>query len=379
MGDPEAKVPLPNFPANFPTLLRERIASNRFYDQKLSSHTFQEVKEALYQVVSCELGIRDSLSLDLVPSAFVCILYRLLMMKLTEGQLRGLLNNRNRWCRCAAFLYVRMGVHQERYWELLSDALIDDEEFVPFPDGGAERITEGRFVELLLTKEQYCELSLPRISAALRRTITERLVLYDEFRLRYAANRDARDRYASENGGVEVEVCTVEGEWTKGTTCGPPSPGSRRVTVPVRVAGAVADQQVSLGMLICPRANASAGSDLIWSRGQDYRELIGQLREQQRDAAVSKGRGFCKTSGRHAVHAGGQTFICGGGEKRQREEDSEDEGCARPKDLKRSQTSKEQQQQMAAIVHKYCAGGRASKSSNLHGEGVEEPLRMRLG
>merc|ERR1719210_3237225 len=204
-----------------------------------------------------------------MPSAFFCGVFRLLTLKLTEGQLRGLLNNRSRWVRCAGFVFVRLGVHQDRYWELLSDALMDQEEFVPFPDWGGEHMSEGQYVEQLLTKEKYCDLNLPRIAAAQRRSINERLVLYDQFRRRYAANLEVLERFEEPDGGVSVEVCSIDGEWTAGVTTGLPSPGRRRVTTPVRIAGR-GDIDASIGMVICPpsKGSSSSSSDLTRSRGR---------------------------------------------------------------------------------------------------------------
>merc|ERR1719183_2256979 len=107
------------------------------------------------------------------------------------------MNSRSCWLRSAGYLYVRLGFHHERYWELLSDALVDDEEFVPFPGRGAETMTVGQYVETLLTKDKYGEtqLALPRIPVAQKRTITKRTVLFGQFRKRYAANVEALENY----------------------------------------------------------------------------------------------------------------------------------------------------------------------------------------
>jgi len=365
-------VPLPNL-AHFPQVLRERILSDRYYTQVLSTSAVSEVRNALFQCDTCEPEVRGATSLDTSPSPFFCSVFRLLMLRLTEGQLQAMLNNRSRWVRCAGFLYVRLGVHFDRYWELLSEALMDPEEFVPFPDRGGESMSEGQFVEQLLTKEKYCDFSLPRLAAAQRRLLSERLVLYEQFRQRYAANLEVLERFEDAEGELEVEVCSVEGEWARATTVGPRTPGRRRVTVPVRLQQGE-ELACSLGMIICPgRPQPGPGQDLTSSRGRSYQELLERYREQQRESAVASGKDYCKSSGRHTVHAGGQTFICG--EKRGREREEEDE----PLLPRKSGPSLEHEAKMAAIMEKYCSTKGLPQQKQSRQDGVEGPERMRLG
>jgi len=367
------KVPVPNL-VHFPQVLKERILSDRFFTQVLANSSLSEIRNTIFSCDTCEPEIRGSASLDTSPSPFFCCVFRMLTLKLTEGQLQGLLNNRSRWVRCAGFLYVRLGVHFDRYWELLSDALMDPEEFVPYPDRGSESMSEGQFVEQLLTKEKYCDFSLPRLAAAQRRVLNERLVLYEQFRQRYAAHLDKLDRFEDPDGGIPVEVCTVDGEWLEGRTAGPPTTGRRRVCIPVNLAQGV-EQQVSIGMLICP---GMSPNDLTTSRGKTYQELLEKYREQQRESAVASGRDYCKSSGRHTIHAGGQTFICG--EKRGRDREDEEATANLARDAKRSTPSLEQEMKMAAIMEKYCASSRASaQGRSQNQDGIEGPERLRLG
>merc|ERR1719240_1202290 len=99
--------------------------------------------------------------------------------------------------------------------------------------------------------------------------------------------------------------------------------------MPVRLSGSGEVINASIGMLIRPSSSASS-SDLTRSRGQSNKELQDRYRAQQRDSYVSSGRDFCKSSGRHTLHVGGQTFVAGAGEnKRRREEDDDDDSRAR--------------------------------------------------
>lgn len=376
-------MPLPNL-AQFPHAIKERILTYRYYNQVLSSQDFTDVKEVLKTCDTCEPETRGQGTLDMMPSAFFCCVYRLLMIKLTEAQLKSLMDNRNIWVRCAGFFYVRLGINQERYWELLSDYLLDVEEFMPFPTTDANSMTEGEFVEHLFTKEKYCDLTIPRLAAAQKRTINERLVCYEQFRRRYAAQLEVLERFDDKKGRVEVEVCNHEGEWTSSSTVGPRSPGRRRVTVPVRFPGG-GEKEISLGMLIVPQkvGERVRREDLTRSRGRSNKEIIEDYRRTQRDGAVASGKDYCKTSGRHTVHAGGVTFVCGGQgdeKKRGKESDSEDEREREAKKRK-NEPSMEHQAKMAAIMSKYCAGPGSSARSGSAGSMSDATSqdRLRLG
>jgi len=150
----------------------------------------------------------------------------------------------------------------------------------------------------------------------------------------------------------------------------------------VRYEAGSEEQHIPLGMLI--RKGGSSSSDLKTSRGRSYAELLERYRAQQRDAAVASGKDYCKTSGRHTVHAGGVTFIAGGsskddkGEKRRRDgEDSDEEEAARERKKKADQ-DREQQAKQAAIREKYL-GGAKSQARAGNRDGAEGPERMRLG
>lgn len=384
-GASDDRVPLPNL-QYFPQVLRDRIVSSAFYANSLINQDFTELKEQLQSCDSCEPEVRG-LNLDSAPSQFITIVYRFMVTKITEGQLRSLLSNKSRMVRCAGSLFVRLAVHQDRYWELLSDALMDAEEFVPFPGKGPDKVSEGFFVEQLLTKEKYCDLSLPRIGVVQRKSLAEKLVLYEQFRKRHASNLEVLDdRYADKVGGVPVEVCSLEGEWTSGKTTGPANQTNRRVTIPVKLSTGE-EQSVPVGMIINPSSRGSGDySDLTRSRGRSYQELFERQRAQQKDAAVATGKDYCKNSGRRTVHAGGMTFIAGdSGDRKDRNErgdkrkrDDEDSGDERARSSRKDRERQaEKQQQMAAIMEKYCQATRGSGSDR--GNDDNRPDRMRLG
>jgi len=367
------KTPLPNM-MHFPQVMLERIHKNDYYNVTVASLGVPEVKNILFSCETCDTESRAHNSLDLEPSAFICSVYRLLVLQVTEGQLQSLFKSRSCWIRCAGYLYVRLGVHQDRYWDLLAEALMDDEEFVPFPGRGAENMSVGQFVEQLLAKDKYCNLNLPRIPVAQRRIINKRLVLYGQFRRRYAANLEVLDRF--KDPGTQVEVCNPDGEWAMAETVGSVSTDRRCATVSVKFPDGGGEQNISVGMLICPGKSPPGSQDLTRTRGRSAAELLERYQEQQRDSAVASGKDYCKTSGQHTMRVGGVPFVAGIKRKElEREEDSDDD-TNRARDAARHGPSAEHRAKMAAIESKYCA---RVESLQAKSENSDAPERLRLG
>jgi len=369
------KVPLPNL-VHFPQVMLERIHKNDYYNVTVSNAGVPEVKNVLFSVETADTESRAHNSLDLEPSAFICSVYRMLSLQLTEGQVQSIINSRSCWIRCAGFLYIRLGIHQDRYWELLSEALMDDEEFCPFPARGGESMSVGQYVEQLLAKDKYCNLNLPRIPVAQRRSINKRLVLYGQFRRRYAANLEVLERF--KEPGVQLEVCNPDGEWSPAETVGSQNAGRRCATVTVRPPSGQ-EQSVSLGMLIVPGKGSGSGTqDLTRSRGRSAQELLDRYNEQQRDSAVASGKDYCKTSGQHTMRVGGVPFVAGVKRKElEKEEDSDDD--ARAWAASHLGPSAEHRAKMAAIESKYCARVVSMQARSEHSDNVDGPERLRLG
>jgi len=368
------KAPLPNF-SQFPNVMLERILKNDHYNMTISNAAVADLKNILFACETCDTESRAHNSLDLEPSAFICSVYRMLSLHLTEGELQSLMNSRSCWIRCAGFMYVRLGIHQDRYWDLLSDALMDDDEFVPFPGREAESMSVGQYVEQLLAKDKYCNLNLPRIPVAQRKSINKRLVLYGQFRRRYAANSEVMERF--KDAGVKVEVCNQDGEWTTGETTGTQQVSGRLNTVQVKLASGK-EQHVSIGMLIVP-GKSSGIQDLTRSRGRSAQELLDRYQEQQRDSAVASGKDYCKTSGQHTVRVGGVAFVAGVKRKELEQEAGSDDEASRLKKQTQSGPSAEHRAKMAEIESKYCARVDTAKGKSENIDGLDGPERLRLG
>merc|ERR1719247_1382744 len=372
--DTEDVMPLPNL-AQFPSYMLERLQKNDYYMSTISQFRFEEVTKLLLECDTCDTEVRDQNSLALEPSVFICSVYRLMTLQLTEGQLQNLLNSRSCWIRIAGYLCIRLGAHHERYWDLLHVALLDDEEFVPFPGRESEKSSVGQFVELLLAKDKFCNMTLPRIPTAARKQISKRLVLYGQFRQRYAANLECIARY--QKAEEDVEVCSIDGDWSKAKTVGSTSSGRRCVTTKVRYAGGYEDN-ISLGMVIMPQARSDRQAwdveDLTRVRGRSSQELMDELMQQQRNAAVASGKDYCRNSGQITMRVGGVPFVAG---QKRKEVEKDSESDEESRFVKKKGPSLDHQAKMAAIESKYCA--KVSSSQGGKSREWEGPERMRLG
>lgn len=365
--------PLPNLPL-FPSVLLDRITKNDFYSTTVCAASFADLRGMIIEEESCDTETRTDKSLDLDPSPFICVVYRFMALPLAEGQLQLLIRSRSPWTRCAAFLYVRMGMHVDRFWELMSEALMDQEEFVPFPSRGGDKMTVGQYVESLLTKDKYCDLTLPRVPVAPRKILTRRLVMYAQFRKRYTANLEVLDRFAEED--VTVEICNDDGEWVPARTVEAVKTNKATKTVAVKLKNGE-EITVSLGMVTCPSSSSRNEGDLTRSRGRSAEELLKNFEASQKDNALASGKDYCKTSGQQYMRVGGMPFAVGGKRKDlESERAAEEEDDRNRKEARMSGPSREHQAKMASLESKYCARVPSSKSARSEMDG---PDRMRLG
>eukprot|EP00746_Dinoflagellata_sp_MGD_P030937 gnl/MRDRNA2_/MRDRNA2_173454_c0_seq1.p1 gnl/MRDRNA2_/MRDRNA2_173454_c0~~gnl/MRDRNA2_/MRDRNA2_173454_c0_seq1.p1 ORF type:complete len:501 (+),score=107.87 gnl/MRDRNA2_/MRDRNA2_173454_c0_seq1:95-1597(+) len=355
------KPALPNI-VYFPTSLKERILLSRVYDGVIRTSELSDLKEMLAESDTCDIDVKKN-QMDLAPSTLIMCVYRMMTAKLTEGELQGLLSDNCKWVRCAAYLYVRMGMDQNRYWPLLSDALMDDEIFKPFSVHSTETMTIGEWVERLLVQDTYCSITLPRVGVTVKKMLLGRLALYAQFRKRYAANLGVIDRY--EDAGLALEVCREDGEWVDARTVGGKTWGRRCVKILVQFADG-SQQRMSLGMVITPDHSAEYG-DLTSSHGKSNKELLEQCRNTIKEDAVTGKKDYCRGDVPRARKKRGV-----------RHDDEESDEEAHALQAKRRKEGLERELQKQEIMSKYCVGATPSKSSGTVGD-LEAPDRMRLG
>lgn len=373
--DHNQRILLPQI-SQFPHELRVRILSHRIYEVTISDYGLTDCKEKLFESESCEIDTpREDMSF--VPSSWIMCLYRMMIIRPSEGEFHTLLKHESIWVRCAAYLIVRVGMNQDRYWELLSAGLMDDTEFKPFPKRDPRAYTMGEYVQKLLSEDRYCDETLPRISMGLRKTLNERLVLYGQFRERYQANLEVLDRY--ESPGVEVEVCKeLDGEWVSAKTLGAKNFSQRCVTMPVKFDDGT-EQNVSIGMMITVDPDADQ-ADLTKSRGRSNKELLEKYRQEQKKGAVM-GQNQASRKDQHTPLP--NTFIGpgkSGKRKKTKEEEEEDEEVNAFQEAKKRRETQEREREISQIMQKYCAAAAPSSKMGSSSAGdVDEPDHMRLG
>eukprot|EP00746_Dinoflagellata_sp_MGD_P112760 gnl/MRDRNA2_/MRDRNA2_49883_c0_seq2.p1 gnl/MRDRNA2_/MRDRNA2_49883_c0~~gnl/MRDRNA2_/MRDRNA2_49883_c0_seq2.p1 ORF type:complete len:511 (+),score=107.53 gnl/MRDRNA2_/MRDRNA2_49883_c0_seq2:78-1610(+) len=370
--DRDNKVLLP-YMAQFPEELKLRIMQHKIFEYQICDFFVADCEEKLPEDESCEIDTQRE-DMFFVPNSWIMCVYRLMILRPTEDEFDALLNHRSIWVRCAAYLIVRLGMTQDRYWELLSPGLMDNTEFKPFPKRDPRTYTMGEYVQKLLWEDKYCSEPLPRIPMGLRKTLNERLILYAQFRERYQANLEVLDRY--EEPGVPVEVCReVDGEWVQAKTVGAKSRSKRCITTPVRFEDGK-EQNVSIGRLIIVDPNADQ-TDLTKSRGRSNKELLEKYREEQKKGTWMGPEDAAKNRSKAALP---NTFVGKSGKRRKskEEEEEEDEENALQEAKKRRETQ-EREREMSQIMQKYLAAGSSSTGGSSSAGDIDAPDHMRLG
>lgn len=277
-----------------PSTVQAHVLDSRYYETAmLSSGNLAEIlEEARKYVKSVEPYMPDSV---IMPSPFLCIVYRLFTLGLTGHQMKRLLDNtESPFIRCLGFVYLRFALHNEQLWGWLGEYVTDDEEFQTSATGGAWT-TIGDFVEALLIKEKYFNTLLPRISGGVRRQLEEKLAPVAIYRKRMRANRGLLDIYR--RPGTQVEVC-IDTTWYEARTVDVEEHPSRPKVVANIKGGDGFEQAVHLGMVILaqelprgfelPRERSRSRSRTDWTRikGKTNIELVEELRQGRREMAV---------------------------------------------------------------------------------------------
>lgn len=369
----------------FPLPFKKRIEESELY-KDLTGMSLKVVMGMIEGCSSCELEVEGSagpgnLVKTKLPSQFICCIYNLMTRKLSRPLLDSMIQSRCSYLRCAAFLFIRLVMHPEQYWELLSPSLMDTEPVLPFPEETLESVPMGVYVQDLLLKDTYCDLILPRVGLGMRKSFEKRLLLYEQFRQRYAQNHEYVHVFTRK---VPVEVCNSEGRWCEGSTTGPYSHSERCVTVPVQLdTGEQLD--VSLGMIIRPDPNSSE-DDLTQSRGINVQEMLDRYNEKIRGAALAVGKEYCKpVMGATRIASQRVVPITKGSKKGVREEDLEAEALKEEWEREAKKRRVEQtkhDERVSEITKKYCPGasfGTSGLGRNNQDLVINAPDRLRLG
>ena len=163
---------------NLHQMLYEKTFESEYFKALFIFKTFEKVVDVIYEKVTyvepwAATEVRS-------PSSAYCLLLKLFHLRLTEPQVRALLDHGDStYIRALGALYVRYACPPEQLWRWLGDYADDFEEFAPGLDK-TRTTTFGEYCLGLFTDLQYYTTMLPRIPVPVMRTIKVELVLFEE-------------------------------------------------------------------------------------------------------------------------------------------------------------------------------------------------------
>lgn len=178
MGDPIS--------CNLNPLILNNILSCQYFKEVVASKGFNEILEEIVNNVT----YTDPFAIGVtgVPSTMFCCLYKLMLIKLTENQIKFMLSYcDNVFIRCAGFLYLRYLCDPKNLWDWFSPYLLDEQSFHPTSDTKLI-MTIGEYAERLLKESDYFGTRLPRIPLQTEREIKTKLFLSQEKKDRLIKN-----------------------------------------------------------------------------------------------------------------------------------------------------------------------------------------------
>eukprot|EP00415_Alexandrium_ostenfeldii_P003672 UN3672 len=199
---------------NCSPMLKEQVLKSSYYKSLVNITNMEDLVPEIQQYAADTMDVYRS---SMEPSCFMCCVYRLFTLAHTDEELRLVIDNPDSsLVRCVGFLFIRYVVPPEQLWEKFQEFLLDDARLV-YRDNfaGKEVVTTiGEYIEGLLLKEKYFSTPLPRIPAAVRRKLEERLAPLPQYRKRTKANRRVFSQGMRE-ANIPVEV-GIDGHWRPG-------------------------------------------------------------------------------------------------------------------------------------------------------------------
>lgn len=188
---------------NLNPLLRENVLSSEYFKSLYQYSALNEIMAEIRQYVDhAEPYVTGH---SRAPSTFICCLYKLFTMRLTEDELLTLVEDDNEFVRVAGFLWLRFVHPPEKLWAWYESVLLDEQVFIPSADKSAQNeIPMGKFVESLLSEDRYFATVLPRLPAKVRMNYMLQLQTLEEHRRRKRKNFDNLWKFKK---GAEVMAC----------------------------------------------------------------------------------------------------------------------------------------------------------------------------
>lgn len=171
---------------NINPLLRENILMSAYFKELFHYKYMEEIVQEIVQKATHAEPWAHAMSG--VPSTLFCCLYRLMLMKLSEDQIRYLMEYEDSpYVKCTGFLYMRYCCDPVNLWNKLAKYLYIDEVFKPSLDLEAQS-TIGVYVENLFTELNYYGTRLPRIPLMIEREIKKKIMIHHEKKHRREEN-----------------------------------------------------------------------------------------------------------------------------------------------------------------------------------------------
>uniref|UniRef100_A0A0G4FPA4 Pre-mRNA-splicing factor 38 n=1 Tax=Chromera velia CCMP2878 TaxID=1169474 RepID=A0A0G4FPA4_9ALVE len=268
---------------NFNDLLRSMILKSEYFKSLMRMMTFDELyNEIMERADHAEPWVAKSGTKS--PSTLFCCLYRLMMIRLTDYQMKQLLDSVDSvYVRCAGFLFLRYVHPPEKIWSWWEPYFLDDEEFAPGSDK-TKKMTIGQWLETLITEDKYYGTIPPRLPVKVKNQYGTQLLALNEHRRRKRENKQRLHRFVA---GTEVEACS-NGDWLLGVLMDPPlnEEFTGRLLCRVRLEDD-SEEEIDIGLVIL---QGGGGGDDHWDKERDRDGGRSRSRSRDRDRDRSRSR-----------------------------------------------------------------------------------------
>lgn len=170
---------------NISSLMRKNVFLSSYFNNELfhMKDLREIIPEMNKHIKSFEPWIPGTCN---TPTSLFCILIKLFMLKLTEGQLRFLMDNENPFIKVTAFLYIRFICDPSELWDRYSNYTVDP----TIIDPSSNPMSISEFIEKILSDQNYYNLQLPRIPNHILALINSKIAQLPIRRQRFEKNNE---------------------------------------------------------------------------------------------------------------------------------------------------------------------------------------------
>lgn len=166
---------------NISSLMRKNVFASAYFNKELFNlrdltSVLEEVKK---HAQSIEPWIKGSCN---TPSTLFCILIKLFILKLTEGQLRFVLDSANPFIKIVGILYIRFLAEPSELWDRLKDLTLCSD---PIP---GHSLSISDLINQVLSAQDYYSLQLPRIPVKIQSLLNKKLSEIPQRNTRFLTN-----------------------------------------------------------------------------------------------------------------------------------------------------------------------------------------------